>query len=113
VLGVLALAAGFAGWVCWRNVAGEEPLGSETALAAAADPATLERGAYLARAGNCEGCHTRRGGARDAGGRAIATPTATGREPPPLPRSRRRVSRSGTDQHQARCAAVSRIKPRS
>jgi mono/diheme cytochrome c family protein len=40
----------------------------------AATPALIERGAYLARAGNCMGCHTQRGGAPYAGGRAIATP---------------------------------------
>ena len=32
------------------------------------------RGAYLARAGNCAGCHTATGGAPYAGGRAIDTP---------------------------------------
>jgi mono/diheme cytochrome c family protein len=37
----------------------------------------IERGAYLARAGNCAGCHTRRGGAPYAGGRAIDTPFGT------------------------------------
>jgi mono/diheme cytochrome c family protein len=35
------------------------------------------RGAYLARAGNCLGCHTLRGGAPYAGGRAIETPFGT------------------------------------
>ncbi len=41
----------------------------------ATNPATtLARGAYLARAGNCMGCHTSRGGQTYAGGRAIATP---------------------------------------
>lgn len=34
----------------------------------------VARGAYLARAGNCMGCHTTRGGAEYAGGRAIQTP---------------------------------------
>ncbi|HJV76220.1 MAG TPA: cytochrome c [Noviherbaspirillum sp.] len=34
----------------------------------------IARGAYLARAGNCRGCHTVRGGAPYAGGRAIQTP---------------------------------------
>ena len=38
------------------------------------DPATIERGALLARAGNCMGCHTERGGQPYAGGRAISTP---------------------------------------
>lgn len=37
-------------------------------------PALIARGDYLARAGNCIGCHTQRGGAPYAGGRAIPTP---------------------------------------
>lgn len=37
-------------------------------------PDLIARGAYLARAGNCMGCHTARGGAPYAGGRAIPTP---------------------------------------
>ncbi|MFT4193309.1 c-type cytochrome [Ottowia sp.] len=42
------------------------------------DPATLlARGAYLARTGNCLGCHTMRGGAPGAGGLPIATPFGT------------------------------------
>ena len=36
--------------------------------------AQLQRGAYLARAGDCMACHTTRGGAPYAGGRGIATP---------------------------------------
>ena len=36
--------------------------------------ALIERGAYLARAGNCMACHTARGGEPYAGGRAIQTP---------------------------------------
>lgn len=39
-----------------------------------ATPALLARGEYLARAGNCMGCHTQRGGAPYAGGRPIPTP---------------------------------------
>jgi mono/diheme cytochrome c family protein len=34
----------------------------------------ITRGAYLARVGNCAGCHTAPGGASMAGGRAIGTP---------------------------------------
>lgn len=34
----------------------------------------VARGAYLARAGDCQACHTTRGGAPFAGGRAIRTP---------------------------------------
>jgi mono/diheme cytochrome c family protein len=35
---------------------------------------TVERGAYLAKLGNCAACHTARGGADMAGGKAIHTP---------------------------------------
>ena len=35
------------------------------------------RGDYLARAGNCQACHTRRGAAPYSGGRGIATPFGT------------------------------------
>ena len=45
-----------------------------TQSAAATTPALVERGAYLARAGNCMGCHSQRGGAPYAGGRAVPTP---------------------------------------
>ncbi|HOB65982.1 cytochrome c [Ottowia sp.] len=41
------------------------------------DAATVQRGAYLARVGNCLACHTARGGVAAAGGRAIATPFGT------------------------------------
>jgi mono/diheme cytochrome c family protein len=37
----------------------------------------LARGAYLARAGNCAGCHTTRGGQTYAGGRELPTPFGT------------------------------------
>lgn len=39
--------------------------------------AQLALGKYLVRAGNCMGCHTSRGGAPYAGGRAIPTPFGT------------------------------------
>ena len=39
-----------------------------------AHAAQIERGQYLARAGNCIACHTARGGAEMAGGRRIDTP---------------------------------------
>ena len=38
---------------------------------------TIQRGAYLAKVGNCAACHTARGGAAYAGGKAIATPFGT------------------------------------
>ncbi len=37
----------------------------------------VQRGAYLAKIGNCAACHTARGGAAFAGGKAIATPFGT------------------------------------
>lgn len=40
----------------------------------AATPDNIARGAYLARAGDCIGCHTARGGAAYAGGHALDTP---------------------------------------
>ncbi len=42
-----------------------------------ATPARIARGAYLARAGNCAACHTRRGDVPYAGGRTIETPFGT------------------------------------
>jgi mono/diheme cytochrome c family protein len=52
----------------------EIPDDEPAALALTPTPEQLERGAYLARAGNCVTCHTTRGGADYAGGRAIDTP---------------------------------------
>jgi mono/diheme cytochrome c family protein len=54
----------------------------EAGIAADAPPlrptaAQIERGAYLARAGNCAACHTARGGEPYAGGRGIETPFGT------------------------------------
>jgi mono/diheme cytochrome c family protein len=69
ILLISVLAAG--GWVWWVNY--WEPDGGGTPVASAA-PASAERGAYLVRVGNCMACHTDRGGAAWAGGRAIDTP---------------------------------------
>ncbi len=67
---VLVLAA-----VVWlRSEGAAGPSDNPAAAAAASGPAEVERGAYLARAGNCMACHTARGGAAYAGGRAIPTP---------------------------------------
>jgi mono/diheme cytochrome c family protein len=62
--------------VAWLNVRGEAPI-VLPAAAVDSSPQTLARGAYLARAGNCAGCHTERGGAPYAGGRGIDTPFGT------------------------------------
>ena len=76
LLSTCVLLALLAAGVAWRNVQGEAPLLPDpTSKATPADSADLvARGAYLARAGNCAGCHTDRGGAAYAGGLAIETP---------------------------------------
>jgi mono/diheme cytochrome c family protein len=61
--------------VAWRNVRGETPL--ESAPAVSPTLALVARGAYLARVGNCIGCHTATGGVDYAGGRGITTPFGT------------------------------------
>ena len=59
--------------VAWLNLLGEERLGpAPPRVAASAE--LVARGEALTRAGDCIGCHTARGGAPYAGGRAIETP---------------------------------------
>lgn len=90
---VLLVLAGAVGALLLRELHGDEerpgdrPNAAPGAPQAAADaapgaastaPAALRaRGAYLARVGNCAGCHTARGGAPYAGGRSIETPFGT------------------------------------
>lgn len=67
----LLLGLALTAWLGLRS----DPAGLEPVPPIAAqllDP--VERGAYLARAANCRGCHTARGGEPYAGGRAIPTP---------------------------------------
>jgi mono/diheme cytochrome c family protein len=47
---------------------------ASTMTAAGPDEALVARGRYLARAGNCQACHTAPGGSPWAGGRGIETP---------------------------------------
>ena len=75
--GLAATGLALAALVLWLNLRGEAPLAPDPNPPAVADAATMARGAYLARAGNCAGCHTARGGAPYAGGRGIATPFGT------------------------------------
>jgi mono/diheme cytochrome c family protein len=49
----------------------------EKTLQPPATPATVDRGAYLARLGNCALCHTARGGDAYAGGVGVETPFGT------------------------------------
>ena len=75
VAALIALVAVVAALIAWLNFRGEDPLtGPEPDLSS---PALIERGAYLARAGNCAGCHTERGGIAYAGGRGVPTPFGT------------------------------------
>jgi mono/diheme cytochrome c family protein len=73
VLGTTALVAASCAVVAWLNVRGEDPVESGVPTTPAS-AAVIARGAYLARAGNCIGCHTTTGGASLAGGRGVDTP---------------------------------------
>ena len=73
VMAVLALGAAAAIWAL--NVRDEA--GVKATAAFAPTDSLIARGAYLARAGNCMGCHTARGGASYAGGLGIPTPFGT------------------------------------
>lgn len=75
-IGVLLLFGALAALVAWLNFRGEAPVTQGGAIASA-NAQVISRGAYLARAGNCMGCHTVRGGAEYAGGRGIETPFGT------------------------------------
>lgn len=76
VLALLILAVG-AGALVWAlNVRDEIDVKAPVANAAPSDD-LIARGAYLARAGNCQTCHTAPGGQAYAGGRGIATPFGT------------------------------------
>jgi len=71
---LLALAASALVWAL--NVRGEVDVKTPVAAAAPSD-SMVTRGAYLARAGNCQTCHTAQGGQPYAGGLGIATPFGT------------------------------------
>ncbi|OUM01395.1 c-type cytochrome [Variovorax sp. JS1663] len=73
----LALAAALAAAVAVLNRRGEAPITDAHRPPQPSSPAQIERGRYLALAGNCAGCHTVRGGAAFAGGRGIETPFGT------------------------------------
>ena len=67
---------GFAGGspVALADYHGADPTGVPPELANAS---LLKRGEYLARAADCEACHTAKGGAPFAGGLALVTPFGT------------------------------------
>lgn len=79
LLALFILGAMVAGWL-WHVNYNDGVNVSHTAEPVLTPEGTtnlLERGAYLARAGNCMACHTARGGEAWAGGRPIATPFGT------------------------------------
>lgn len=76
LIALALLIAGAAAIVAALNFGDEEDI-SSTARPFSATQAQVARGEYLARAGNCSACHTARGGAAYAGGRALATPFGT------------------------------------
>lgn len=77
ILAVLfVLGAAFAALVAWLNVRGEAPV-SDALPTGVPSVEQVQRGAYLATAGNCAACHTARGGALLAGGKGIDTPFGT------------------------------------
>ncbi len=72
----LAIALLLSAAVLALNFRDETPLSeAQTPLVPSAD--LIAHGEYLARAGNCMGCHTQRGGEPYAGGRGIDTPFGT------------------------------------
>jgi mono/diheme cytochrome c family protein len=73
LIAVLVLLVAAGAWIvaAWPRA---EIIPSRSQEAWAATPDNIARGAYLARAGDCLACHTARGGAAYAGGRAIDTP---------------------------------------
>lgn len=76
LLALVVLGAMAAGTIVAMNLRGEDPLPTQ-AEAFQATPQLVERGRYLALAGNCAGCHTTRGGEPYAGGMPIETPFGT------------------------------------
>jgi mono/diheme cytochrome c family protein len=78
VTAVLLLVVGSMAAAIWAlNVGDEDPIEPASAVVEPAGAAQIARGAYLARAANCAGCHTARGGAAYAGGRGVPTPFGT------------------------------------
>lgn len=76
-IGLVAVLLIGAAAVVALNLRDEAPLPPDADAPFNATPMQIERGRYLALAGNCAGCHTMRGGAAYAGGLGIGTPFGT------------------------------------
>ena len=78
VAAALSLALAMALWWLQRAAVDADADAAPHRVPAAADAvAQIARGEYLARAGNCQGCHTPRGAAPYSGGRGLPTPFGT------------------------------------
>lgn len=75
-IGLALLLASLAVAVLVLNLGGELPV-RDRAAEPPDDPDRIRRGAYLALAGNCAGCHSSPGEPAYAGGRGIETPFGT------------------------------------
>jgi mono/diheme cytochrome c family protein len=71
----LVILMGLAGAVIWLNLRGEAAISE--ARPGLSSAGQIERGRYLALAGNCAACHTRQGATAYSGGRPIDTPFGT------------------------------------
>src|SRR5688500_17075086 len=76
VLAVAFILAATAVLVAALNFRGEDAI-PDIAPPFTATRKQVERGEYLARAGNCIACHSARGGAPYAGGMSVRTPFGT------------------------------------
>ncbi len=70
---LLCMLVALAGWLNVRGELGVHAYAAQAPGQGLDRAALLERGAYLARVGNCAGCHTAAGAAAYAGGRALQT----------------------------------------
>nr|WP_304187392.1 cytochrome c [Hafnia alvei] len=74
ILGSAAVVVGcFTGYKIWHNSHQQHDFLAPQPLSSIGET-TLERGEYLARAGDCVACHTAKGGKPYAGGMALETP---------------------------------------
>lgn len=73
LMSLVGTAVALIALVAWLTLGDAAPI-DPGLTAQAASAAAIERGAYLARAGNCRACHTVAGGAAFAGGVRIDTP---------------------------------------